>query len=140
MQENEFYIPANYLDSGYILNGRFAKRNAVEAVILGALGFLIVQLMGIPFSIDNISIYIFACCPLALIGASGVHGDPLSEFIMNAYKWMRKRKPYFYNYHINAYRSSCGIGFFNKLNHILLSSLASVKSPCTTAITGRQYT
>lgn len=106
MNENEFYIPANYLDSGYILNGRFAKRNALEAVILGIAGFFTLRLFGVPCTIDNISIYIFVICPLMLVGASGIQGDPVSEYMLNAYRWLRHRIPYIYNPHVTAYRYS----------------------------------
>lgn len=104
--DNYYYIPANYMDGGYILNGRFPKRNAIEAVVLGVIGFLGCRFFAGPLMIDTISIYIFVCLPLLLLGAAGIQGDPLSVYLMNAYKWFKYKKPYFFNNHGVAYRIS----------------------------------
>lgn len=104
--DRTYVIPANYLDSGYILNGRFAVRNAIEAIILGIIGFIICSFLPIPHNWDGITYYILIIVPLMMLGAVGVQEGPLSVFLYDAYKWLKKKKPYFYNNHGTAYHVS----------------------------------
>lgn len=104
-----YNIPANYLDSGYVLNGRFPIRNGVEAVVLGFAGYFICSLLPIPHlpdSWDGITYYMLIMLPLMMLGAIGIAGDPLSVFIMDAIRWRKNRKPYFYNHNGCAFRIS----------------------------------
>ena len=91
------------METGYVLNGAVAIRNAVEGAILGILGFFLCKLLPIPQGLDGISYYILICLPLMMIGAYGVQGDPISVFIWDFFKWRRRRKPFFYSGHSEAY-------------------------------------
>lgn len=107
--QRTYNIPANYLDSGYVLNGRFPIRNGIEAVILGFAGYFICSLLPIPHfpeSWDGITYYTLIILPLMMLGAVGIAGDPVSVFIMDAIRWRKERKPYFYNRNGCAFRIS----------------------------------
>lgn len=108
MQEKRkiYRIPANFRDGGYILNGMIAKRNAVDAVILGAIGAIIVW--ALPINKDaELSMYILFVGLFAMIGISGIKGVPVSTYLIDAYHWRKRRKmPYLYNTHSGAYSVS----------------------------------
>lgn len=101
--KKRFIIPANFMETGYLMNGAVPARNAVEAVILGLVGYFICQMLPIPEGTDAITYYILIIAPFALAGLYGVQGDPLSVFIMDYFKWRKRRKPSFYNEHSEAY-------------------------------------
>ena len=85
------------------MNGAVSIRNAIEAAVLALLGFFVCRMLPLPGGTDAITYYILICGPLALIGLSGVQGDPLSVFVMDFIKWRRRRKPSFYSNHSEAY-------------------------------------
>ena len=101
--KRNYVIPTNFMETGYVLNGAVAIRNAVEGVILALLGFFLCKILPIPSGLDGISYYILICLPLAMVGAYGVQGDPISQFIWDFFKWRRRRKPFFYSNHSEAY-------------------------------------
>lgn len=101
--KEQYIIPTNFMETGYVLNGAVSLRNAIEAAILALLGFGICKLLPLPSGIDAISYYIFIIAPLAMIGIYGIQGDPISVFILDFIKWRRRRKPCFYNMHGQAY-------------------------------------
>ena len=105
--ERNYCIPANYLESGYLLNGRFPMRNAIEAVILFFVGLGVCNALPIPHNLEEgATYYVLIIMPMVMIGASGIQGEPLSIYLMNAYKWYKAKKPYFFNHHGKAYRVS----------------------------------
>ena len=101
--KKHFVIPTNFMETGYVFNGMFAIRNVVEGIILGILGFFICKIIPMPDSEIAISYYIMIIFPLFMLGAVGVQGDPLSVFILDFFKWRKRRKPYFYSNHGEAY-------------------------------------
>lgn len=101
--KKHFVIPTNFMETGYVFNGMIAIRNAVEGVILGILGFFLCKIIPMPDSEIAISYHIMIIFPLFMLGAVGVQGDPLSVFIFDFFKWRKRRKPYFYSNHGEAY-------------------------------------
>ena len=101
--KDKFIIPANFMESGYVLNGAVSVRNAVEACVLVLLGYFICTLLPLPEGLDAITYYILIMGPLGLIGLYGIQGDPISVFILEMFKWYRRRNPCFYNAHGEAY-------------------------------------
>lgn len=101
--KNHFIIPTNFMETGYVLNGTVSIRNAIEAGVMALLGILICRVLPLPDGTKAITWYILICGPLGLIGLSGVQGDPLSVFILDFIKWRKRRKPFFYSGHNEAY-------------------------------------
>lgn len=103
MAKEQYVIPQNFMESGYLFSGTVAKRNAVEGLILGVLGYGLCQLLPLPGGLDAITWYILIIGPLFLLGVAGVQGDPLSVFLYGVFKWRKRRMPYFYSEHSLAY-------------------------------------
>lgn len=103
--KDRFYIPTNFMETGYVpgSNGMFSWRNLIEAVALGLVGYMICRVLPLPSGTEAITYYIMICGPLALLGLSGVQGDPLSTYLVDCLKWHRRRKPFFYSNHSEAY-------------------------------------
>lgn len=101
--KKRFIIPMNFMESGYVLNGAVSLRNAIEAGVMALLGFWVCKLLPLPGGVDAIPYYIFIIAPIAMIGLYGIQGDPISVFVMNYVRWNRRRKPYFYSGHSEAY-------------------------------------
>lgn len=98
----EYHIPTNYKDSGFVINGMIAVRNLIDALVLGLIGFFIASML--PFSGDGaLSGYILIIGLFMMLGISGIRGIPFSTFLANAVQWYRKRKPYLYNHHGTSY-------------------------------------
>ncbi len=110
--KDKYIIPANFMETGYVLNGAVAWRNAIEGVILGILGYSICNILPLPGGLDNITYYILIIFPMALLGLTGVQGDPLSVFIVDVLKWRKRRKPYLYNNHGLAYTQAAADKLF----------------------------
>lgn len=105
--DKTYNIPANYLESGYWLNGRVSKRRLIEAVILGVIGYMICSILPIPHNFEEgITAYIIIIAPLFMIGFVGIQDQPVSIFLRDVYRWSKKRKPYFFNNHGMAYSIS----------------------------------
>lgn len=101
--KEQYIIPTNFMETGYVLNGAVSVRNAIEAVILALFGFGICKLLPLPDGIESISYYIFIVAPFAMFGLYGIQGDPISVFVLDFIKWRRRRNPCFYNMHGQAY-------------------------------------
>lgn len=100
-----YQIPNNYKDPGYVLKGMVPLRNAIDAVVLGIVGYLFASL----FHMEGewaISWYILCIGLPAMLGLFGVHGIPLSTYLLDFLKWYRRREPCFYNHHGCAYSST----------------------------------
>lgn len=101
--KEHFIIPTNFMESGYLFNGAVSIRNAIEAGVLVMFGIFLCGLLPLPGGIDSITYYILICGPLGLVGLFGVQGDPLSTFVVDFFKWRRRRQPCFYSGHSEAY-------------------------------------
>lgn len=91
-KELTFAIPANYNESGKVLNGMFELRNLIEAIIVGAVfGFPIIKLF--PFSITTkIILFVAIVIPLVIINLVGIDGNPLSQFFINMIKFRKNKR------------------------------------------------
>lgn len=96
-----YRIPSNFKDSGYILNGMIAVRNAIDAVWLGAIGYSIART--IPFGEGALTGHILLIGLFAVVGITGINEVPVSTFLADVFKWRSRREPYIYNSHGRAY-------------------------------------
>lgn len=90
--EQDFYIiPQNFIESGKAFGGMFRWRNVVEAAILTlATGFPIFHL---PIRLYyRIIVLCVVSLPLGLFGLIGIGDDSLSEFVLNFFAWLRRRR------------------------------------------------
>ena len=101
--KERFIIPGNFMESGYVFSGTVAIRNAVEAGILAVVGLMVCKMLPLPSGTEGITPTILIVAPFGMLGLYGVQGDPLSVFLSDFFKWRRRRKPYFYNSHGQAY-------------------------------------
>lgn len=101
--KKQYIIPMNYMETGYVMNGAVSIRNAVEGGVLGVLGILLCRLLPLPSGTDAITYYILIAGPLAMLGFAGIQGDPISVFVLDYFKWRKRRKPCFYSSHGEAY-------------------------------------
>lgn len=93
---NIYAIPANYTDSGKILEGMLEPRNAVEAVILVVLlGYPELMLIPMPGTI-RIVVMTVTILPTAVIAMMGIDGDSLFQYLLHIVRYMvTKRKLHF---------------------------------------------
>ena len=88
---NQYFIPPNFIEGGTLFGGMFKIRNAIEA------GFVAV-LIGIPvLSLElSLTIRIIILCltalPLALFALVGFSGECLSSFLMGIIKFLKNRR------------------------------------------------
>ena len=88
---NEYYIPANFEESGKLM-GVFGIRNVIEAGIISRpfiyLVFMFVPL-GLTWKIILSAVFVIPVGGFALIG---INDDPLSVFVKNIWTWLIRRK------------------------------------------------
>lgn len=130
MERRIYRIPTNYKDSGYIFNGQIAKRNAIDAVVLGLIGFLIARMF--PVSGEAaLTVYILFIGLLGMIGIVGFKQIPISVYVVDMLHWRkRKKKPYFYNDKGGAYTVSAADLLINEpqLRDMLADAIDSVRN------------
>lgn len=92
-----YTIPSNFIDSGRIFNGMFKTRNFIEAIIVIAIMFLILNL--IPFSsiTTKIAVMVSVIGPLALACLVGINDDTAFSFVASVFSWRKKRRIMLYN-------------------------------------------
>lgn len=94
---NEYLIPMNFIDESRFLNGIFKTRNFVEGTVLGGtVGIIFWTLISAPFE-AKLSLVIGIAFPFFMLGLSGINGDALSTFLLNALAWVRTRGTMLYN-------------------------------------------
>ena len=87
----EFYIPANFEDSGKIL-GLFSIRNVVEAVAF-SLPFIYIVFALVPVNLTwKIILSAVFAVPFGGFALLGINDDPLSVFVKCFWSWLKKRK------------------------------------------------
>lgn len=107
MEDQDYIIPLNYMDGGTTLNGMARKRNVFEGVIIALILLLIAFLLPIPDG-SKVTVYVLVGGLGFLFGCHGINGDPVSSFIMDAFKWIGRRSPYIYNNHGESFSVSAG--------------------------------
>ena len=90
-EQDVYIIPQNFIEGGKVFGGMFRWRNVAEAAILGlATGF---PLFHLPIRLYyRIILLCLIPLPLALFGLIGIGDDSLSEFVMNFFGWLRRRR------------------------------------------------
>lgn len=87
-----YAIPANYTDSGKLFGGLVETRNAVETVfLLLLLGYPELFLLPLPGTM-RIVVMVVTLLPLGVLGAMGIDGDSLFQFMGHIISyWLRRR-------------------------------------------------
>ena len=87
----EYYIPANFEDSGKLL-GIFPIRSVIEAAIVSLpIAYLVFAF--VPLSLTwKIIIAATFIIPIGGFALIGVSDDPLSVFVRSVWRWLRNRK------------------------------------------------
>lgn len=89
--QNIYYIPANFGESGRVLNGMFATRNAIEAGIFAlVVGYPVLQL-NIQL-MTKLIVLLIAVAPVAFLALIGVDGDSLSQYVIRLWKYRKQRR------------------------------------------------
>ena len=90
-EQDIYIIPQNFIEGGKVFGGMFRWRNVVEAALLGiATGFPIFHL---PIRLYyRIILLCLISLPLTLFGLIGIGDDSLSEFVLNFFGWLRRRR------------------------------------------------
>ena len=90
-QPTIYSIPANYIDSGRILNGMLKTRNAIEAAIVVFFGFVLLSL--IPYSSSSVKLTVMTAIlgPICIFFIIGVNDGPASSFLHSIIHWRFKR-------------------------------------------------
>lgn len=130
MERRIYRIPTNYRDSGYIFNGQIAKRNAVDAAVLGFIGYMIANLLPLQGEMA-LSGYVLFIGLFAMIGIVGFQQIPISVYLADMIQWRKRRKkPYFYNDNGGAYTVSAADLLINEpqLRDILANAIDSVRN------------
>ena len=87
----EYYIPANFEDSGKLL-GIFAIRNVIEAAIV-SLPIAYLVFTSVPLSLTwKIILAATFIIPIGGFALIGINDDPLSVFARSVWRWLRNRK------------------------------------------------
>lgn len=87
----EYYIPANFEDSGKLL-GIFAIRNVIEAAIL-SLPIAYIVFAFVPLSLTwKIILAAVLIIPIGGFALIGINDDPLSVFVRSVRRWAKNRK------------------------------------------------
>ena len=95
MNNETYYIPANFTDAGRVM-GMFELRNLVEAVIL-TLPVLYFCLVLLPFELTTkITVTLIIVVPLGGFGLMGISGDSLTRWVGIWWRWRRARRPMTY--------------------------------------------
>lgn len=88
---NEYFIPANFEDSGKIM-GIFGIRNVVEAGIL-SFPFIYLTFRLVPVSLTwKIIISSTFAIPIGGFSIMGINDDPMSVFVKIWWKWLKNRR------------------------------------------------
>lgn len=91
MENETFYIPANYTDAGRLF-GLFEIRNAIEAVLLG-LPVLALCMAYLPFGISSkITVTLFILVPVVGFALIGLKDDSLGRYLRTWWVWRRRRR------------------------------------------------
>ena len=100
-----YHIPANYNDPGYFFNGKIAKRNTVDALILAMLGFGLSRILPLPADY-RLSVTILLVGLFGMIGVVGVKGLPISVYAVAFISMLFRKAPRIYNAHGGVYTKS----------------------------------
>ena len=91
-----YYIPNNFIAKGTVLGGTFKTRNVIEAlIILIGIGYPITML---PMSLTvKIIVLCVVCLPGAVWALVGANGGPLSQFLLDFFRFKKFPHEYVYD-------------------------------------------
>lgn len=93
--ETDYIIPEPYAEEGTIWGGTFKLRNVIEGVI-GAGIFIMIVLM-FPLGIKATALLsTILGIPMLVLGTVGLNNGPLSEFIVDAFRYIKSPRVYEY--------------------------------------------
>lgn len=89
---NVYAIPANYTDSGKLLSGMVAPRNAAETIILLlAIGYPEVRLISMPWTIRAV-VMTLTLLPTAVLAIKGIDGESLFQYLAHIIRFFLGRR------------------------------------------------
>ena len=86
-----YIIPPNFIESGKIFGGMFKLRNAIEAGLLAGLAIFLVWKINVSLT-TKIIILCVTALPLGIFGIMGIEGESLTEFVINVFRFLKKRR------------------------------------------------
>ena len=86
-----YIIPPNFIESGKIFGGMFKLRNAIEAGLLAGLAIFFVWKINVSLT-TKIIILCVTALPLGIFGIMGIEGESLTEFVINVFRFLKKRR------------------------------------------------
>ena len=90
-----FFIPDNFISKGTLFGGMVKTRNFVEGVVLAiAIGYPIFLL---PIAIKIKCLLMVIPLGLLILGIVGVNGGPLSQFLLDFFKFKRTIHTYLFD-------------------------------------------
>lgn len=88
---NQYFIPPNFIEGGTLFGGMFKIRNVIEAGIVAVL--IGVPVLSLELSLTiRIIILCLTALPLALFALVGFSGECLSSFLMGIVKFLKNRR------------------------------------------------
>lgn len=95
-QQTAYVIPANYIESGRILNGMLKTRNTIEAVIAVFIGYMLLSVF--PLTTEaGLFTKVAILGPVAILFLVGINDGPASTYIFSYLHWLRKKAVFKYN-------------------------------------------
>ena len=95
MDENEqeviYDIPANYTESGKLLGGLVALRNAVETIVTVALAGIAEHFLPLPFT-ARLVLMVLSLIPVGIACLVGVEGESLWRFSGHVIRFLIRRR------------------------------------------------
>lgn len=86
-----YVIPPNFIENGKIFGGMFKLRNALEAGFLAGIAIFFVWKIGISLT-TKIIILCVTALPLGIFGLIGIEGESLTEFVINVFRFIKRRR------------------------------------------------
>lgn len=132
-QQKHYKIPSNFRDTGYLFNGMIAVRNFIDALALAIGGWTISGWLPIPQN-AALSVRLTFAGLFGIVGLFGVAGVPLSTFLVDWLRWLKRRKPYLYNTHGGIFSVSAADVMLNTpgFRDVLADTLDKVRASMLT--------
>lgn len=92
-----YNVPANFAESGRIINGMFKTRNFIEAVIWAVIAFFFLNMIPYPSTSSKIMWMIIGIGPVAMLCIVGIDDESLFQFVQAMFKWRKNRAVMLYD-------------------------------------------
>ena len=93
--ETDYIIPEPYAEEGTIWGGTFKLRNVIEGVIGAGIFIMIILMFPLSIKVTALLSTILGI-PMLVLGTVGLNNGPLSEFIVDAFRYIKNPRVYEY--------------------------------------------